>query len=123
MLTASPVILDPMSVDWKAVAAGKTKAYVRQKPGPANSMGGMKFSLAAGDGIYLHDTPRKELFASDNRNLSAGCVRLEDAARFASWLIGDVPIGSAAPEQHVAIRQQVPVVITYQANRQLAALQ
>ena len=49
----------------------------------------IKFGLAAGTGIYLHDTPNKELFAKAERNLSNGCVRLEDAPRFARWLLGD----------------------------------
>lgn len=119
-------VIDPESVDWKAVAAGHATAYVRQKPGPANSMGEMKFSLAAGGDIYLHDTPRKELFEEEDRNLSAGCVRLEDAERFARWLLGpNAPLDAAAPEQHIALRRQVPVVITYldpQALTQLASL-
>lgn len=119
-------VIDPASVDWKAVAAGRAVAYVRQKPGPANSMGQMKFSLAAGGDIFLHDTPKKELFEEDDRNLSAGCVRLEDAERFARWLLGpNASLEVSAPEQHIALRRQVPVVITYldpQARMQLAAL-
>jgi murein L,D-transpeptidase YcbB/YkuD len=86
----------------------------------------MKFSLAAGEGIYLHDTPRKELFAEEDRSLSAGCVRLEDAERFARWLLGpDAPLEASAPEQHIAVRREVPVVITYlegQERMQLASL-
>ncbi len=120
-------VIDPESVDWQAVADGEAKAYVRQKPGPANSMGEMKFSLAAGGQIYLHDTPRKELFEAADRSLSAGCVRLEDADRFARWLIGDDPsLASDEPEQHVALPGAVPISITYLdqgAQMQLAALQ
>ena len=119
-------VIDPKSVDWQAVADGRAKAYVRQRPGPANSMGEMKFSLAAGGQIYLHDTPRKELFAEEDRSLSAGCIRLEDADRFAEWLLGDEPdVASAAPEQHIALPGQVPITITYldpQAQMQLASL-
>ena len=119
-------VLDPKTVDWQAVADGRATVLVRQRPGPANSMGRMKFSLAAGDGIYLHDTPKKELFEQDNRNLSAGCVRLEDAARLARWLLGgSAPVEGSAPEQHVALRSYVPVTITYldpKAQMQLAAL-
>lgn len=119
-------VLDPESVDWQAVADGREVAYVRQRPGPANSMGEMKFSLAAGGQIYLHDTPRKELFESEDRNLSAGCVRLEDAERFAAWLLGDEPdVSSAAPEQHVPLPGAVPITITYldrQAQMTLASL-
>jgi murein L,D-transpeptidase YcbB/YkuD len=107
-------IISPDDVDWKAVAAGKTQILVRQLPGPANSLGHFKFDLPDGDGIYLHDTPKKELFAQDNRNLSHGCVRLEDAPRLARWLLGKDPaVDSAAPEQHIALPKPVPITISY----------
>ena len=119
-------VLAPSSVDWKAVADGRAEVFVRQLPGPANSMGQIKFGLTNTNGIYLHDTPKKELFAETERNLSNGCVRLEDASRFARWLLGrDADLDAAAPEQHVALPRAVPIVITYldeSAQTQLAAL-
>lgn len=114
------------SIDWKAVADGETKIYVRELPGPANSLGHFKFDLPHGDGIYLHDTPRKELFAQDTRALSHGCVRLEDAQRLAQWLLGRDPPAVSAPEQHVALPHPVPITISYldsKAQMQLAMLQ
>jgi L,D-transpeptidase YcbB len=118
-------VLSPDSVDWKAVAAGTAQVYVRQRPGPANSLGQVKFDLPNGDGIYLHDTPKKELFAQDARNLSHGCVRLEDAQRLARWLLGkDLPAVSA-PEEHVLIPNPVPITISYldsTSQMRLAAL-
>jgi L,D-transpeptidase YcbB len=123
----NPQLLSPDSVDWGKVAAGEAKVKIRQRPGPANSMGQMKFYLADDDGIYLHDTPKKELFAQADRNLSNGCVRLEDAPRFARWLLGKDPLpGSAAPEQHVEIPGAVPITIAYldaRAQMQVAGLQ
>lgn len=120
-------VLPPDSVDWEAVAAGTAKVHVRQRPGPANSMGQMKFSLEDANGIYLHDTPNKDLFAKDVRNLSNGCVRLEDAPRFARWLLGgDPPLASSPPNRHVLLPASVPIAITYldsQAQRQFAGLQ
>jgi len=107
-------ILPPESVDWHAVAAGRANVLVRQRPGPANSMGEVKFNIPNSDGIYLHDTPRKELFSTDNRSLSHGCVRLEDAPRLARWLLGrDPDAQDAGPEQYVPIPTGVPIVITY----------
>ena len=125
---ADPQPISPDSVDWQKVAAGEVTVRIRQRPGPANSMGQLKFNLASAEGIYLHDTPKKELFAQDQRNLSNGCVRLEDAPRFARWLLGnDPPPGSAAPEQHVLVPTGgVPVTIAYldsRAQMQLAGLQ
>ncbi len=81
-------------------------------------MGQIKFGLAQGNGIYLHDTPNKDLFAKAERNLSNGCIRLEDASRFARWLLGNDPtLASAAPEQHVALPGAVPITITYLDSR------
>jgi murein L,D-transpeptidase YcbB/YkuD len=120
-------LMSPDSVDWAAVAAGRAEVHVRQRPGAANSMGQMKFSLADSNGIYLHDTPKKELFALAERNLSNGCVRLEDAPRFARWLLGDdPPLATAAPEQQVALPAAVPIAIAYldaRAQMQVAGLQ
>src|SRR4051794_28861030 len=119
-------VLSPDSVDWKAVAAGNAQVYVRQQPGPANSLGHFKFDLPHSDGIYLHDTPKKELFAQDTRNLSHGCVRLEDAQRLARWLLGTEPPAVSAPEEHVLLPRPVPIMISYldpRSQTQLAALQ
>ena len=118
-------LLSPESIDWNAVAAGNAQVFVRQRPGPANSLGRFKFDLPDGDGIYLHDTPKKELFAQDDRNLSHGCVRLEDAERLARWLLGKDPPAASAPEQNVLLPQPVPIMISYLDSRsrtQLAAL-
>src|SRR5437762_4779639 len=119
-------VLPPDSVDWKAVAAGNAQVYVRQRPGPANSLGHFKFDLPNGDGIYLHDTPNKELFAQDERSLSHGCVRLEDAQRLARWLLGKDPPAATAPEQNVLLPQPVPIRISYldsDSQTRIASLQ
>ena len=107
-------IVDPKSVDWKAVARGAQEIRVRQRPGPANSMGQVKFPFQNDDGIYLHDTPNKELFAEAQRDLSNGCIRVEDADRLGRWLLGRAPVTNAqTPEQHVALPKGVPVYVTY----------
>jgi murein L,D-transpeptidase YcbB/YkuD len=109
---ATPI--DPARVDWKAVAAGRATVKVRQLPGPANSMGQVKFGFPNSDGVYLHDTPKKELFDSDERNISHGCVRLEDAPRLARWLLGRNPADfGSSPEEQVLLPQAVPIYITY----------
>lgn len=106
-------VLSPDSVDWKAVAAGQAQVLVRQRPGPANSLGHYKFDLPHGDGIYLHDTPKKELFAQDDRSLSHGCVRLEDAEKLAQWMLGKDPPQASAPEEHILLPKPVPITISY----------
>ena len=77
-------------------------------------MGAMKFGFDNPYGVYLHDTPHKDLFKKPIRYLSLGCVRLEHADQLATWLLGHDPTPSPdAPEQHVLIDQGVPVYITY----------
>ena len=108
-------VLNPMSVDWKAVAAGRLQVNLRQRPGPANSMGKMKFMFPNPQGIWLHDTPEKEKIDEAARLQSNGCVRLEDAPRFARWLFNGRPPSpkGARPEQKVNLPQLVPLYITY----------
>jgi murein L,D-transpeptidase YcbB/YkuD len=108
------VPVDAGKVDWRAVADGREMVKVRQRPGPANSMGQVKFSFPNGNDIFLHDTPKKELFAAAQRDLSNGCIRLEDAQRLGRWLVGGEPrAASSDPEQHVLLPTPVPVYITY----------
>ncbi len=108
-------VLDPMSIDWKAVAAGRVQVNLRQRPGPANSMGKMKFMFPNAQGIWLHDTPEREKIEDAARLESNGCVRLEDAARLERWLFNGRPPSpkGARPEQKVDLPQLVPLYITY----------
>ena len=107
-------IIDPTTIDWKAVAAGKTEVLMRQLPGPHNSMGRMKFMFPNSAGVYLHDNPERELFTEASRLYSGGCVRLEDAARLGRWLFGyDLQWEGAGTEEMVPLKTPVPVYITY----------
>ena len=107
-------IIDPKTIDWKAVAAGKKEVLMRQDPGPHNSMGRMKFMFPNEAGVYLHDNPERELFTEASRLYSGGCVRLEDAARLGRWLFGyDLQWEGASTEQMVPLKAPVPVYITY----------
>lgn len=109
-----PNVLDPTQVNWKAVAAGTQKVAIRQLPGPANSMGVLKFQFPNINGIYLHDTPHREYFKESLRTLSNGCIRLEDAKRLGRWLMGRDPVPpSPEPEQNVLLPQSVPVYVSY----------
>ena len=110
----SGTLLDPAKVNWRAVAAGRETVRVRQLPGPANSMGQLKIPFPNGLDLYLHDTPNKALFSQDDRSLSHGCIRLEDAERLGRWLLGRDPrAASADPEQNVLLPTPVPIYLTY----------
>ena len=112
--TENARVIDASSVDWKAVAAGRKSVRLRQLPGPANSMGRMKFMFPNKEGIYLHDTPEKEKLTEASRLFSGGCIRLEDAPRLGRWLFGRPlkPQGAKA-EQKVPLPVPVPLYITY----------
>ena len=97
-------VLSYKEVDWKAVERGDIELRVRQKPGAGNGMGEIKFMFPNELGIYLHDTPSRDLFDKDDRSFSAGCVRLEKPWELAEWLYGERPdTKKAKPEQIVAL--------------------
>lgn len=109
-----PTVIDPTTVDWKGAAAGKVHLKIQQDPGPLNSMGILKFPFANPQDIYLHDTPDHAKFALANRNLSNGCVRVEDAKRLGRWLIGHDPVSPGdTPELRVQLPQPTPIYLTY----------
>ena len=107
-------VVDPSKVNWRSVEAGVMTPRVRQLPGPTNFMGGVKFMFPNEQGIYLHDTPDKELLLKESRQFSSGCVRLEDAARFGRWLLDNpLPRKKKQPEQRVELPEAVPIYLTY----------
>lgn len=112
--SANPRVVDPGTVNWQAVAAGKQDVRIRELPGPWNSMGQMKFVFPNSHGIYLHDTPNRDLLDKDDRHLSNGCIRLEDAPGLGRWLMGRAVVTKGkAPETPEALRAPVPVYLTY----------
>ncbi len=108
------VPIDPASVDWEAVKAGTVEIRVRQLPGPENILGKVKYTFTNPYGVYLHDTPRKELLEKDIRLFSGGCIRLEDADRLGRWLFGRTLVPTSdAPEIEIPLATPVPVYVTY----------
>lgn len=94
----------------------------RQKPGPWNALGKVKFLFPNEYHIYLHGTPAMGLFQRDKRALSHGCIRLEEPGRLARFLLREEPdIDSvqiekwmnARKEKHLSLEHPVPVYIVY----------
>lgn len=95
---------------------------IRQKPGPDNSLGRVKFLFPNSFNIYLHDTNAKSLFNNDKRAFSHGCIRLSDPVKLANYLLKDnsdwTPqkiedaMNQTEPET-VNLKKPVPVMITY----------
>ena len=77
-------------------------------------MGKVKFLFPNEEGIYLHDTPERDLLKKNDRHFSNGCIRLEDAAALGRWLFQKpLRAPSKAAEQAVPLPVQVPVYLTY----------
>ena len=74
----------------ESVAALRSgQARLRQRPGPSNSLGLIKFELPNPYSVYLHSTPESRLFERDRRAFSHGCVRVSDASALAAYLLED----------------------------------
>lgn len=95
---------------------------VRQRPGGENPLGSVKFVFPNAANVYLHATPRTELFAHSRRDFSHGCIRVEDPTALAAWVLRDQPRWSrdsiiAAQKGKVTSRamltRPIPVVIFY----------
>jgi L,D-transpeptidase YcbB len=64
---------------------------LRQRPGPRNSLGLVKFVFPNQDAIYMHDTPAQALFSRSRRDFSHGCVRVRDPVALAAWALAGAP--------------------------------
>lgn len=71
-------ILDPAIIDWNKYSAGNFPFIIRQKAGPWNALGEVKFIFPNKYSVYLHDTPSRGLFNQQDRAFSHGCIRTED---------------------------------------------
>ncbi len=84
--------VDPHTLDWSTERA--VNYTLRQDPGEINSLGQIRIDMPNRDAVYMHDTPKKRLFAQDVRFHSSGCVRVADVGGFVEWLLH----GTAGPK-------------------------
>lgn len=84
----SDVFVPVNAIDWGPVTRRSFNYLLRQKPGPQNALGRIKFMMPNPFAVYLHDTPSRELFARQERSFSSGCIRLEQPLALAEWLLG-----------------------------------
>ncbi|TRX60516.1 L,D-transpeptidase family protein [Fulvivirga sp. M361] len=81
--------IEPSLVDWSQYSIDHFPFNVVQQPGPGNALGLVKFIMPNNHSIYLHDTPTDHLFERTERALSHGCIRLEEPALLAQYLLRD----------------------------------
>lgn len=100
----------------------RVEGNIRQKPGPKNSLGLVKFIFPNSNEIYFHDTPSKSLFNREKRAFSHGCIRVEKVKELATVIMEDDPkwnetkIDSAmhsGEEYWYTLKKKIPVYIGY----------
>ena len=110
--------LSPASVSW----ANPRGIMLRQDAGPDNSLGRLVIRFPNDYAVYLHDTPHQEMFASEQRSTSSGCIRVENPRELAELLLDDpqrwnrVGIDKAIDTlktQTVMLRKPVPLLLAY----------
>jgi murein L,D-transpeptidase YcbB/YkuD len=97
--------VDPRSVNWASERAANYT--LRQDSGAGNSLGSLRISMPNPHAVYMHDTPTKNLFASDYRFLSHGCVRVQGVSDLAAWLLEGAPGSPTGAWSTAAISQQI----------------
>lgn len=119
-------IIPPDKIDdnvLKQLKAKRSGLGIRQQPGSANSLGTVKFLFPNPYDVYMHGTPERKLFAKSRRDFSHGCVRVEDPASLAAWVLHGnqrwtlqrirAAMNSDDDPQQVNLPQTIPVFIIY----------
>ena len=86
--------LPPSQIDWYSAEAVNYK--FKQDAGDFNSLGSMKINFPSADGVYMHDTPSKNLFGEDFRFASSGCMRVQNVRELVYWILAESPGWSKA---------------------------
>jgi murein L,D-transpeptidase YcbB/YkuD len=113
--------VDPSSINWSAATPRNFPYTLRQPPGPNNALGRVKFVFPNEHTVFLHDTPSQDLFSSDQRTFSSGCIRVEHALDLAELLLA--PQGwtperiqeaiESGKTETVFLEHPLPILIVY----------
>ncbi len=110
------------SINWASYGSGSFPFTFRQRPGPKNALGKVKFMFPNKHNIYLHDTPAKDKFANTTRAFSHGCIRLSRPTDLAYALLGDElgmspaivnAIWASNQTKQIALPRKIPIHIVY----------
>jgi murein L,D-transpeptidase YcbB/YkuD len=86
--------LPPSQIDWYSAEAVNYK--FKQDAGDFNSLGSIRINFPSPHGVYMHDTPSKNLFGEDFRFASSGCMRVQNVRELVYWILADSPGWSRA---------------------------
>ncbi|CAA9244888.1 MAG: L,D-transpeptidase YcbB [uncultured Adhaeribacter sp.] len=116
------VPVDPYSIDWSSITKENFKYVVRQRPGPKNPLGDIKFIFPNEYEVYLHHTAAEELFNQTQRGFSHGCIRVEKPVQLAQFLLAGktqwtettiTEAMHAGAERYENLAEKIPVYIVY----------
>ena len=113
-------IINSEAVNWSKYSGNNFPYQLRQKPGPDNALGQVKFMFPNKHAVYLHDTPSKNLFARESRAFSSGCIRIENPLDLAQLLLGKgwsddriQQILKSKKTRAVKLSKPMPVILFY----------
>lgn len=119
---AEKQVPDPTATDGSTIAKTVYQYRLKQAPGPKNALGRVKFMFPNPHGVYLHDTPSKDLFNRSIRTYSHGCIRIEKPLELAEYLLRgtekwtrDAILATIArsKEKTIWLPEAIPVYIQY----------
>jgi murein L,D-transpeptidase YcbB/YkuD len=115
-------VVNPAKIDWSNVTPKNFPYMLRQRPGPKNALGRIKFMFPNEHFVFLHDTPSRELFSREERAFSSGCIRVEHPFELAELLLKGDPKWTAETlkaavdserMQSISLKKPIPVLILY----------
>lgn len=116
-------LVDARSINWAEHSPKSMPFKFRQEPGAGNALGAIKFMFRNDFSIYLHDTPQQWAFRRASRDVSHGCVRIQEPMDFARFLLDGTPdwnverlqqaIYSGARSKPIMLKERTPVFIDY----------
>jgi murein L,D-transpeptidase YcbB/YkuD len=115
-------ILNTGQIDWHKYNPSNFPFRLRQKPGPHNALGRIKFMLPNKHDVYLHDTPARDLFDKTRRDFSSGCIRVKNPIDLAEWVFQANPdwprdrieqVIESGKETRVTLKQPVQTHLLY----------
>lgn len=111
VLNKSGNIVDPYSINWKALSRTNFPYIIRQSTGCDNALGLLKLNFNNPFSVYLHDTNNRNLFKNNRRYYSHGCMRMEKPVELGHLVLKNNAIAIDTLEQKGCLRNQSPVTV------------
>jgi murein L,D-transpeptidase YcbB/YkuD len=116
VLNSSGKIMDPYSINWNEFSTGYFPYIIRQSTGCDNSLGLLKLNFYSPFGVYLHDTPKKNLFGQSRRYFSHGCMRMQKPMDLGHLVLKNNAKAIDTLEQKGCLRNRSPITVKADEN-------